>query len=77
MRLILDIPNDKVNDEVVNAQCVLAITETTTNGDVIKAMFPTADISLNDSCFEGVVNKYGFDMNWWNAKYEAESEDKE
>ena len=37
---------------------------------MIKAIFPTADISLNDSCFEGVVNKYGFDMKWWNAPYQ-------
>ena len=46
------------------------IPDNATNGDVIKAMFPTADISLNDSCFEGVVNKYGFDMKWWNAPYQ-------
>ena len=46
------------------------IPDNATNGDMIKAIFPTADISLNDSCFEGVVNKYGFDMKWWNAPYQ-------
>ena len=46
------------------------IPDNATNGEVIKALFPTADISLNDSCFEGVVNKYGFDMNWWNRLYQ-------
>ena len=43
-----------------------------TNGDMIKALFPDADISLNDSCFEGVVNRYGFDEKWWNAPYKKE-----
>lgn len=45
--------------------------QNSTNGDVIKAMFPNADISLNDSCFEGVVNRYGFNQTWWNAPYKA------
>ena len=53
------------------------IPDNATNGDVIKAMFPTADISLNDSCFEGVVNKYGFDMNWWNSPYQKGSKERD
>ena len=71
------------NGKTIIDKCLKAISNGTpipdnaTNGDVIKAMFPTADISLNDSCFEGVVNKYGFDMKWWNAPYKAESENDE
>ena len=53
-----------------NIEDVVVINKGMSNGDVIKALFPTADISLNDSCFEGVVNKYGFDMKWWNALYQ-------
>ena len=48
----------------------IPIPDSATNGEVIKALFPTADISLNDSCFEGVVNKYGFDMKWWHEPYQ-------
>ena len=84
MKLIVNIPEYVIDDmkecgfipEEDNEELCKAIDNGTpipdnaTNGEVIKAMFPTADISLNDSCFEGVVNKYGFDMKWWNAPYQ-------
>ena len=82
MKLIIDVPEEKYewicqnNPKATEDMIVGMITHGTpipdnaTNGDVIKALFPTADISLNDSCFEGVVNKYGFDMKWWNAPYQ-------
>ena len=83
MKLIIDIPDEdykKINskEKIITISCDIAsairngtpIPDNATNGDVIKALFPTADISLNDSCFEGVVNKYGFDMNWWNSPYQ-------
>ena len=47
------------------------IPDNSTNGDVIKALFPTADISLNDSCVDyTVVNRYGFDQTWWDSPYQ-------
>lgn len=85
MQIVIDIPEDRYKEIVsgifdadgyFKTNLTLAfrngtpIPDNATNGDVIKAMFPTADISLNDSCFEGVVNKYGFDMKWWNAPYQ-------
>ena len=80
MKLIINI-SDESYDNALNGiinckECFDAIVygtpipDNATNGDVIKTMFPTADISLNDSCFEGVVNKYGFDMKWWNSLYQ-------
>lgn len=76
MRLILDIPNDKFNDEVVNSKCVLAITETTTNGDVIKVMFPNANVYIhNGGATYSVNNEYNFNATWWNSPYKAESEE--
>lgn len=83
MRILIDIPeydyehireyyekNDTVESTYSYIYHGTPIPDNATNGDVIKALFPTADISLNDSCFEGVVNKYGFDMKWWNAPYQ-------
>ncbi len=50
--------------------CVNAITisENTTNGDVIKALFPNED-DFNDG--HGAY----FYKDWWNAPYKAESEE--
>lgn len=75
-RYIVDLLDDDNNNETEQFIRKYGADEITgmTNGDVIKALFPDADISLNDSCFEGVVNRYGFDEKWWNAPYEAESE---
>lgn len=81
MKLIIDVPIELAEKEhwytdgemwtvIKAAQNGIPIPDNATNGDVIKALFPTADISLNDSCFEGVVNKYGFDMKWWNSPYQ-------
>ena len=74
-KLLKDLPSDSNEGTIENVLMKAVengtpIPDNATNGDVIKAMFPTADISLNDSCFEGVVNKYGFDMKWWNAPYQ-------
>ena len=52
-----------------------------TNGDVIKAMFPNAEISLNlytpsvDIFFGGILMMRA-NMKWWNAPYKIESEEK-
>lgn len=53
-----------------------------TNGDVIKAMFPKAffDDYVNQwDEVESVVmdNEIYFDIDWWNAPYKTESEEKE
>jgi len=82
MKLIIDIP-DHLYSVIKNKECThnnvlteavyngTPIPDNATNGDVIMTMFPTADISLNDSCVDyGVVNRYGFDQTWWNAPYQ-------
>lgn len=56
-----------------------------TNGDMIKAMFPKAWISnyidFDNKCTLYIDDKMEVDMevdiDWWNAPYKAESEDKE
>ena len=52
-----------------------------TNGDMIKAMFPTADIATNDKLGEaGTVfvhhkdNITIFHLDWWNEPYREEKE---
>ena len=69
---------------------VLTERQESTNGDVIKAVFPYIDIADCDSgTGEGLVISYGsmenifgkgmpiVDRNWWNAPYKAERETKE
>ena len=72
MRLILDIPNDNFNDEVVSSQCVLAITETTTNGDVIKALFSNGTTAKFATFMRFIDGEHYFNCSedWWNSPYQ-------
>jgi len=62
-----------LKEKLEQAECdtiVINLDETTTNGDVIKTLFP------DKASFNGGYGSY-FDKEWWNAPYKAESEDKE
>lgn len=49
-----------------------------TNGDIIRAMFPKAEvIEKRAVVMVGISRMIVFDFDWWNAPYKAESEDKE
>jgi len=54
-----------------------------TNGDVIKAMFPNAEVYVQEwkdfksivVWFENAQVSHDFTWKWWNAPYKAESEE--
>lgn len=52
-----------------------------TNGDIIKAMFPNADIWIVEEekyvcvSFEGMYAIKTFTLDWWNAPYRREGEE--
>lgn len=51
------------------------ISDNATNGDVIKAMFPTIEIKEKNNCYEvyfgiGTASQY-FNHQWWNAPYKG------
>ena len=54
----------------------ITILPTTTNGDVIKALFPNklklVEV-IGDACV--YYDLMRFDKNWWNAPYKADSEE--
>jgi hypothetical protein len=56
---------------------------TTTNGDMIKAIFPHASINYYMYCVEVKLDYHGqddtgllFDKGWWNAPYKTREENK-
>lgn len=85
MKLIIDIPKEKylyaknlVNSGKENNPVVLAIgngipiPDNATNGDVIMAMFPDAEIHLDGN--DVFIHHMGFwikcNIRWWNAPYQ-------
>lgn len=76
-------------EDTVNKQAVIStiydntISEDATNGDMIKAMFPNADIeywaeySTYNVEFPNDNDVKHFSYDWWNAPYKAESEEEE
>ena len=55
----------------------IPIPDNATNGDVIKAMFPTYDIEIEGNYVTCWIDEYkwiGFNGDWWNAPYKTESE---
>lgn len=46
----------------------IPIPDNTTNGDVIKAMFPNISVYEHGSTYS-VNNEYNFNSTWWNAPY--------
>ena len=89
-KVLIEIPEEKyirICDEPCT-ELALAVRNGTvlpdnlTNGDMIKALFPTADIATNDKLGEaGTVfvhhkdNITIFHLDWWNAPY-REDDDK-
>ena len=48
-----------------------------TNGEVVKAVFPSFTVEVNSdwvACWIDPHETIGFDLDWWNAPYKAESE---
>lgn len=89
MKLIIDIPEDvykktvfyrefkDLNDCVTTIKALengTPIPDNATNGDVIKAMFPNADIEIHNITvyviFDMRSNVISFDLDWWNAPYQ-------
>lgn len=54
-------------------QIVIETSENSTNGDIIKAMFPNREIVEHDTWIElsFVDGMDEFDKNWWNAPYKG------
>jgi hypothetical protein len=70
------------NFPTISLEKAIPIPDGATNGDVIKAMFPSIDASVSGD--GDVVDVYNlgiycqtFDTEWWNAPYRVESEGKE
>ena len=55
----------------------IPIPKDATNGDVIKTILPFVEVIENDYGVFINVQNILLDKDWWNAKYKAESEDKE
>lgn len=57
-----------------NIQNVVLIKNGTTNGDMIKVIFPNADIEIHNITvyviFDICSNVISFDLDWWNTLYE-------
>ena len=47
-----------------------------TNGDMIKAMFPNVSVKIFEDMNTVIFGNTQFDLDWWNAPYKKESEDK-
>lgn len=61
-----------------SAFCI-TISENMTNGDMIKAIFPNIEVKERNNVYEvyfgiGTAIQF-FNYRWWNAPYEAESEE--
>lgn len=85
MQIIIDIPEEVINmckdNEVTTVKMSAKyirngtpIPDNATNGDVIKAMFPNADIEIHNITvyviFDMRSNVISFDLDWWNAPYQ-------
>lgn len=59
---------------------ILNIPENATNGEALCMLFPNMHYTLSDKS-QRVVTNIGiastFDIDWWNAKYNEESEEEE
>ena len=62
---------------------IITVPEGATNGDMIKAMFPNADITINEIwgtngtvfvIFDNSNRVISLDLKWWNSPYRKEQE---
>ena len=84
MRLIVELPEETYKaimkgwDARDTTLCALRkatpIPDNATNGDVIKALFPTGEQMAKEPIMRFVVDGlcYEFDYSWWNAPYRKE-----
>ena len=84
MKLIIDIPEENCKLICSDGRPFLPsykwikngtpIPDNATNGDMIKAMFPNADIEIHNITvyviFDMHSNVISFDLDWWNAPYQ-------
>lgn len=65
-------PNHKVFENILSA---LKGFEGMTNGEVLKSIFPTAELMLGNSDY--IPNVFSIKEDWWNAPYQKGGDDKE
>lgn len=72
----VNIPSDYVLDVINAVRRGILTTQGATNGDIIKALFPNAEINYGLNGIVGVkfIHMTVFDLDWWNAPYKTESE---
>ena len=60
--------------EIDDAPTIFEISDNATNGDVIKVLYPNADIEIHNITvyviFDMRSNVISFDLDWWNAPYQ-------
>lgn len=68
-----EIEKDLVKTSLENVQNIVLIKNGATNGDIIKVIFPNADIEIHNITVYVMFNTYSnvisFDLDWWNALY--------
>ena len=65
-----EVEKDLVKTGLENVQNIVLIKNGATNGDIINAMFPNADIEIhNITVYVMFDNVTSFDLDWWNALY--------
>lgn len=93
MKLIIDIPEQDFHrvcqgyidySNTLDGRCLTAIsegvpiTDNVTNGDVIKKVFNTTSTQFCELVrMDNIDNGLCCSLDWWNAPYKTESEDKE
>ena len=66
-----------IQHDIATVQGVPSAFEGMTNGEVVKAVFPSFTVEVNSdwvACWIDPHETIGFDLDWWNAPYKAESE---
>ena len=68
-----EVEKDLVKIGLENIQNIVLIKNGATNGDVIKVLYPNADIEIHNITvyviFDMYSNVISFDLDWWNASY--------
>lgn len=90
MQIVIDIPK-RIYDHILRTNMLvnsdrLEVTEAiingtplpkcTTNGDMIKAIFPEVDVTYNGFLVKVELEAFGFTVeeSWWNAPYKGSEE---
>ena len=73
MKMLIDLPEKADYDQILMAlNGGLRLPDNATNGDMIKVMFPFADIEIGGRIVAVDINVWitTFPLDWWNAPYE-------